>query len=108
MRWLTRGGRPSARRRWARPARPKPRRALYGLSQADYNAVTSGSNGYSAGPGYNLVTGLGSPVANLLIPDLVAYAGGPGSATPVAPIAASGLVLSTEAGSGGGLTDAAR
>ena len=29
-----------------------------------------GYNGYSAGPGYDLVTGLGSPVANQLIPDL--------------------------------------
>ena len=26
-------------------------------------------------PGYNLVTGLGTPVANLLVPDLVAYQG---------------------------------
>jgi hypothetical protein len=33
--------------------------------------VTSGSSGsYSAGPGYDLVTGLGSPHANQLIPDL--------------------------------------
>jgi hypothetical protein len=49
--------------------------ALYSLPQRDYNAITSGSNGYSAGPGYNLVTGLGTPVANLLVPDLLAYQG---------------------------------
>jgi hypothetical protein len=49
--------------------------ALYSLPQSDYNTVTSGSNGYSAGAGYNLVTGLGTPVANTLVRDLVAYAG---------------------------------
>jgi len=36
------------------------------------------SGPYSAGAGYNLVTGLGTPVANLLVNDLVAYHG-PGS-----------------------------
>jgi subtilase family serine protease len=46
---------------------------LYRLSQADYNVIASGTNGgYNAAPGYNLVTGLGTPVANLLVPDLVA------------------------------------
>jgi hypothetical protein len=73
--------------------------ALYGLSRADFNDVTAGSNGYSAGAGYDLSTGLGSPVADLLIADLVAFSGGPASATPVAPIAASGLVLADESGS---------
>jgi len=38
-------------------------------------AIASGTNGYSAGAGYNLVTGLGTPVANLLVPDLIAYQG---------------------------------
>ena len=81
--------------------------ALYGLSQADYHGITTGSNGYSAGPGYNLVSGLGSPLAEVLVPDLVAYSGGPGSTTPVAPIAASGLVLSVNSGSAGGSVAAA-
>ncbi len=49
--------------------------ALYSLPQADYNIITSGSNGYTANAGYNLVTGLGTPVANLLVPDLAAYNG---------------------------------
>src|SRR5271167_2495652 len=49
--------------------------ALYLLPQSDYNAIASGNNGYTAGSGYNLVTGLGTPVANLLVPDLVAYQG---------------------------------
>ncbi len=47
--------------------------ALYSIPATDFNSVTSGFNGYSANAGYNLVTGLGSPQANLLIPDLVAY-----------------------------------
>ena len=49
--------------------------ALYSLPQSDYNVITSGFNGYTANAGYNLVTGLGTPVANLLVPDLVAYQG---------------------------------
>ena len=45
--------------------------ALYSLPASDYNDVTSGSNGaYSAHVGYDEVTGLGSPKANLLIPAL--------------------------------------
>jgi hypothetical protein len=49
--------------------------ALYMLPQADYNSITSGSNGYNANAGYNLVTGLGTPIANKLVSDLVAYHG---------------------------------
>jgi hypothetical protein len=49
--------------------------ALYILPQSDYNEIDNGSNGYEANAGYNLVTGLGTPVANLLVPDLVAYEG---------------------------------
>jgi hypothetical protein len=68
--------------------------ALYALPQCDYNVISSGSNGYMAASGYNLVTGLGTPVANLLVPDLIAYQG-PGTiyAGPsVAPIQNAGLV----------------
>ncbi|MGH3263505.1 MAG: hypothetical protein ACRDNS_16095, partial [Trebonia sp.] len=62
--------------------------ALYTLPTADFNAVTTGSNGYSAGPGYNLVGGLGTPIANLLVTDLAAYAGS--TAVPAGRIALSG------------------
>jgi subtilase family serine protease len=44
--------------------------ALYGMSAASYHDITSGANAYSATPGYDLVTGLGSPIANRLIPAL--------------------------------------
>lgn len=53
--------------------------ALYGLPNSDFNDVTTGSNatssnpGYPAGPGYDLATGLGTPMANTLVPDLANY-----------------------------------
>ncbi|MGA3008463.1 MAG: chitobiase/beta-hexosaminidase C-terminal domain-containing protein, partial [Opitutaceae bacterium] len=51
---------------------------LYTLATANYagyyHDITSGSDGaYAAGPGYDLVTGLGSPMANQLV---IALAGG--------------------------------
>ncbi|MGO9113900.1 MAG: IPT/TIG domain-containing protein [Thermoguttaceae bacterium] len=46
---------------------------LYKLPAADFHDITSGSTGYAASPGYDLATGIGSPVANMLIPGLVAY-----------------------------------
>jgi hypothetical protein len=49
---------------------------LYSLNQlapGDFHDITQGNNFiYSAGPGYDLVTGLGTPKANLLLPDLAA------------------------------------
>jgi hypothetical protein len=49
--------------------------AIYALSAADFHDTTSGSSAgrpsYSAGAGYDLVTGRGSPVANLVVNDLV-------------------------------------
>jgi subtilase family serine protease len=45
--------------------------ALYRLPASAFHDITSGYNGTSAGPGYDQVTGRGSPVANLLVPDLV-------------------------------------
>ncbi len=44
---------------------------LYSLPASDFHDITVGYNGYNAGPGYDLVTGRGSPIANLLIPDMV-------------------------------------
>src|SRR5206468_6475027 len=63
---------------------------IYQLPQGDFHDITSGSNGgYSAGTGYDLVTGRGSPYANLIAPallDATASSGiffwGPASATP--------------------------
>ncbi|MGO9923386.1 MAG: Ig-like domain repeat protein [Isosphaeraceae bacterium] len=68
--------------------------ALYSLPQNDYNVITSGYNGYTAAAGYNLVTGLGTPVANLLVSDLVAYQTGAfvASGPTVGPLQDAGLV----------------
>ena len=59
---------PRARRRHA-PDRlhPDPPRSLL-APVADFHDILYGNNGDPAGPGYDLVTGLGTPVANLLVP----------------------------------------
>jgi uncharacterized repeat protein (TIGR01451 family) len=57
---------------------------LYGLAgsskdynpSGDFNDITSGSNGeYTAAAGYDMVTGIGSPVADLLVPALAPVPG---------------------------------
>ncbi len=51
--------------------------SLYQISSSSFNDITSGSNAYyTAGPGYDLVTGLGSPKASVLVPALVALNSG--------------------------------
>jgi len=44
---------------------------IYSAPTSDFHDITSGNNGFAAGVGYDLVTGRGSPVANLLLPYLV-------------------------------------
>ena len=51
---------------------------LYSLPSSDFHDITTGSNGtYSATVGYDLATGLGTPVANLLVPALAGYSSTP-------------------------------
>ena len=56
--------------------------AIYALPSSDFHDITSGSStstsqpqgpNYSAGPGYDLATGRGTPLANLVVADLVNY-----------------------------------
>jgi subtilase family serine protease len=48
--------------------------AIYSISSGDYHDITTGGNGeFNSRPGYDEVTGLGSPKANLLTYDLAAY-----------------------------------
>ncbi len=61
--------------------------ALYSLPETAFNKIASGSNGPGAAAGGNLATGLGSPVANLLVPDLIAYHK-PGTASNRSAVAA--------------------
>jgi len=54
----------------------QPQLVLYPAAEAAYHDITSGSNGNcgskcQAGPGYDFVTGLGSPIARALISKLV-------------------------------------
>ncbi len=74
--------------------------ALYSLPGADFHDVTTGSNGYTAGPGYDMVTGIGSPVANLLVPGLAGYQSSSAPTTPVGSPTAPGstqLVVTSQA-----------
>ena len=40
---------------------------LYRLSSSNFHDITSGNNGFPAGAGYDLVTGIGTPKINLLV-----------------------------------------
>jgi hypothetical protein len=68
--------------------------ALYQAPSSDFHDVTSGSNGDRAGKGYDLATGIGTPIANNLIPYLVKY-------TPSTNTSSGG---STGSSSGGGVS----
>lgn len=72
--------------------------ALYSLPSADFHDITTGGNGTeNAGPGYDEVTGLGTPVANLLVSDLASYGMSDQIVVQIPPAS------STTAGSGFGL-----
>jgi len=50
--------------------------AIYAMPSSDFNEITTGPanrEGYAPRPGYEEITGRGSPQANLLVPGLVAY-----------------------------------
>jgi subtilase family serine protease len=50
--------------------------ALYVMPSGDFHDIVYGDNqSFSAAPGYDLASGLGSPIADRLIPDLVAFNG---------------------------------
>jgi subtilase family serine protease len=77
--------------------------AIYAAPASDFHDITTGSTEYeSAGTGYDLATGRGSPIANLLVPFLVSYGtsgstGGTGttSSSPTAPTNFQASALST-------------
>jgi subtilase family serine protease len=48
--------------------------AVYSLPATDFHDITTGNNGYPAHAGYDYVTGLGTPKANLIARDLAAAA----------------------------------
>ena len=63
---------------------------IYGLASTDFHDITSGSNGFLAGLGYDLVTGRGSPIANLVVADLSANP----SLTVISSTPAAGAIVS--------------
>lgn len=77
------------------PSQTLPR--LYSISSSDFHDITSGYNGFSASPGYDLVTGRGSPIANVLEP---ALAGVPATAPTTATGSISGEVYTDSNGDG--------
>lgn len=60
--------------------------SIYAAPSASFRDITSGTNGtYSCGPGYDEVTGLGSPLAGSLVPDLTAASNPPPPPPPPSP-----------------------
>jgi hypothetical protein len=80
---------------------------LYNLASSDFHDVTTGSNGtYSATPGYDLVTGLGTPVGNLLVSGLVGVAAAqpPGIAAPTSATVTQNSSLAFSSAGGDAIT----
>ncbi len=68
---------------------------LYGLYASPsyttaFHDVTSGGNGYAAGPGYDLVTGLGTPQAGQVIQALINVPAAPANSPAAAPATSDG------------------
>jgi subtilase family serine protease len=89
--WITVGGTSAGAPQWAGmmaivnqgraaagPLRAAPA-AVYQLRSTDFHDVASGANGFSAVPGYDLVTGRGTPYADRVIEDLARWNGKPAS-----------------------------
>jgi len=72
---------------------------IYSIPSTDFHDITSGDNGYSAGPGYDLVSGRGTPIANLLEPDL--------SGVPASSSTGGGTTGGGGSNGGGGTTTTA-
>ena len=78
-----------------------------------FHDVTRGSNGYPAASGYDLVTGLGTPIANNLVPLLAKtsvsavipsnFISGSGTGARSSSSASSGFVTAPGNGTGGGM-----
>jgi hypothetical protein len=66
--------------------------AVYKVPATDFHDITSGNNiPATAGVGYDEVTGRGTPIANLLVPDLVNQTTGPVSVPGPAVVTAGSL-----------------
>jgi hypothetical protein len=71
-------------------------KALYAAPSSDFHDITVGSTQFqTAGVGYDLATGLGSPVVNLLEPYLAAYGGTTTNTNVTAPTNVAAVAAST-------------
>src|SRR6201999_1198328 len=81
---------------------------LYALPSSDFHDITTGNNGYAAGVGYDLVTGRGSPIVNLVVSDFVGTVPEVGGVTATLPtISLGGYSILTATGvteTGGSIT----
>jgi subtilase family serine protease len=92
---------------------------VYSLPSSDFHPITSGTNGYQATSGYNMATGLGSPIVNRIVADLAGlagansttqtglYSGTTGSTTRPLDTTAGLPIAGTQTGAGGGSTASA-
>jgi subtilase family serine protease len=67
---------------------------IYQLPAADFHDVTSGFNGYAATPGYDLVSGRGTPYVNRIVPGLLKAANPPATSTATVSAAAEARLKS--------------
>ena len=72
---------------------------LYSLPSSDFNDITSGSNGYSATTGYDLVTGLGTPRSGQVVAGLLAANGVSASSTTTTTSSGSTATVTGSSGS---------
>ena len=63
----------AAARRSAPTRYSRPSTASTSSKPGDFHDILNGYNGFNAGPGYDLVTGLGTPNGSQLVPDLAYF-----------------------------------
>ena len=79
---------------------------IYSSPASNFHDITSGSNGYNAGTGFDLVTGRGTPIASSIIPYFVNGGSGGTTITPT-PTIGSFTVSPTSVTAGATVTLAA-
>ncbi len=78
--------------------------ALYSLPAADFRAITTGYNGFSATAGYDDLTGRGTPIANLLIPNLASFGLTPPALAGLPVVNGNNAVINIVSATGNGTT----
>lgn len=66
--------------------------SIYKLPSTDFHDIIRGDNGYVAKAGYDLITGRGTPIVNLLVPHLVGAINGLTASPVKVPLKAAGAL----------------